>query len=299
MQCIALGNHQACAKLALLEHNFPESLMHQLKSLMDLESEKVMREADNIPELPNDENQINCSDSIQQKIENKTKIKDKMEGKEIKKEESCQMNEDEKTKFLNSQCSDKNGENHFVANLSTDGLNYNSLSLFDEQVEKDLVNSFEESVNKSRIKMSTSKSMDTLSPTENELYTFNCQGGSEEMYGQAEDNNISDQLTNSVSIDDELASDNSIGRIKIDDLISDDRENYRMNNERSSVRKAMSIVEFYINETENFNHVIVRDVLLKAINVWLDLRLPLQYLEKVFLHNLDKVFYPLGLILFW
>ncbi|XP_043461144.1 uncharacterized protein LOC122497855 [Leptopilina heterotoma] len=283
-KCIALGNHQACSKLALLEHNFSESLMYQLKSITDLELENEIKEMNDIAESP--QKQFNSLDLKDQKNENKTVIEDR-DDKEMKKVE--------KNKF--SDFCDKNEENRFIGkSLTLDNINYNSLSLFNDNIQKDLVNSYEESVNKSRIKMPTSKSMDTLSSMENELYTFNCQGGSEEMYGQVEeDNNISEHLTMTNTIDDELASDNSSEKMKMNDFIFDDMDNYP---ESSGIKKAMNIVEFYINETENFNYTIVREVLLKAINIWLDLRLPLRYLEQVFLQNLDKVFYPLGLILF-
>ena len=201
------------------------------------------------------------------------------------------FNADEKKNITCSIDKDMHCEKQSINKSSTfDNLNDES-QLFNEQVEEDLFNTFEESISKSKLKMSTSKSMDTFSLTEHELHTFDCQGGSEEMYEQTHDE-VSDHLTMTNTIfDGELDSESESESVNNDGFMTTACID--------TIKTAMSIVEFYINEIKNLNHTIMCDVLLNAINIWVDHHLPLKFLEKVFLKHLDKVFYPLGLLLFW
>lgn len=282
-QCIAVGNNQACAKLALLEHNFSDSLMYQLKSLMNMESGPELNDKDAKEEE-------NRTDGM---IEKSSYGHSRKSGKADKKKDNIKIfNADEKKSAICYLDKDLIDEKPPINKSSTfDHLNDDS-QLFTEQAEEDLVNTFEESVSKRKLKMSASKSMDTFSLTEHELYTFDCQGGSEEMCEQTDNDNVSDQLTMTNStFDDELNSDSESESIKNYGFVTSPCVD--------KIKKAMGIVEFYINEIENLNHTVVSEVLLNAINIWVDHHLPLRFLEKVFLKNLPKVFYPLGLLLFW
>ncbi|XP_033222191.1 uncharacterized protein LOC117176193 isoform X2 [Belonocnema kinseyi] len=281
-KCIAVGNNQACAKLALLEHNFSDSLMYQLKSVMNIESGQELNDK-------NEKEEINCTDVTIEKSSNGYLKKSRKADK--KKDNIKIFNADEKKSVLGYLEQDVIEEKPQINKSSTfDHLNDDS-QLFIEQAEEDLVNTFEESVTKRKLKMSASKSMDTFSLTEHELYTFDCQGGSEEMYEQTDNDNVSDQLTMTNStFDDEFNSDSESESRKNDGLQTSPCVD--------KIKKAMNIVEFYINEIENLNHKVVSEVLLNAINIWVDHHLPLRFLEKVFLKNLHKVFYPLGLLLF-
>ena len=254
-QCTAVDNKQACAKLALLEHNFADSLRYQLESLMD---DELVRE-------------VNNEDYFVSSIYNES-----INGKQLKK----------KSPMLNN------------SNKSS--------RLFNEQAEKDLINNFEESVSKRILKMSASKSMDTFSLTDEELNTFDYQGGSEEMCEQTEYDTAVDQLTKCRFVNDHKFKSNKSFEWVTNENLSEVvlNEESGINYENSfvyidKIAKAIRIIEFYIKRIEKLNYTILRDVLLNAIDIWIDHHLPLLFLETIFLKHLDKTFYPLSLLLFW
>ncbi|XP_012265195.2 uncharacterized protein LOC105691366 isoform X1 [Athalia rosae] len=67
--------------------------------------------------------------------------------------------------------------------------------LFDKHMEQNLVDTLEESEEKNRLKMSASRSLDSFQSLEQELHTFDCQGGSEELCEDSKSEDISLDIT--------------------------------------------------------------------------------------------------------
>lgn len=212
--------------------------------------------------------------------------------------------------------------------------------LFDRHMEKNLVDTLEESEERYKMKMSASRSLDSFESVEQqELHTFDCQGGSEELCEDSKSDDISLDITEDAldSVDEEQMRNNgkrmvqdslsklvNLSRLKESDnetgntdvltqIESSAEKNLDLTNrnivpvvteakgnqENTVVNEATSIVEFYVNEIEDESHAMMREVLQIAIEFWIKHNLPIENLENVLLRHMSKFFYPLGLLLFW
>lgn len=222
-------------------------------------------------------------------------------------------------------------------------------ALFDKQVVKNLVDSLEECETKKKIKMSTSRSLDSFEVFDQELHTFDCQGGSEELCEDTKSEDISLDLTedafdNESEESEKNISDHHENLNRIREIASApwNRNNFgtvpTMSNGRPKnivifeetvlsrrtavfaegsaelghigdsitnnaindmVSDATNIVIFYITEIDEGAHSTMRQILQSALEFWIEHCLSMQKLEKVLLEHINKLYYPLGLLLFW
>ncbi|XP_024936810.1 uncharacterized protein LOC107263725 isoform X2 [Cephus cinctus] len=291
-KCLEMGNYQACSKLALLDRNFSEALSYQLKAL---------------------------NSSYLKPRENTSASKSELQ------EEQTDPNKD----FANDESS-------LVKSMSQIKLVKENTELFDRHVEKNIVETLEECEAMNTTKMSTSRSLDSFRILEQELHTFNCQGGSEELCDDAKSEDISLDITED-ALDDDTEANNSAVSIsnvisgnddgatssnhdkdcknsseivntsgvmkKMEDLCSETAirsvyKDHMGNQENYKVHEASSIVKFYMNEIEEESHSMMCEVLRSALDFWIKYNLPMQHLENVLLEHMNKLFYPLGLLLF-
>ncbi|XP_046742534.1 uncharacterized protein LOC124409162 [Diprion similis] len=94
---------------------------------------------------------------------------------------------------------DFNNTTKIVANSQTSDAQIQHIKenteLFDKHMEQNLVDTLEKSEEKKKIKMSASRSLDSFQSLEQELYTFDCQGGSEELCEDSKSEDISLDIT--------------------------------------------------------------------------------------------------------
>ncbi|XP_057334647.1 uncharacterized protein LOC130673595 [Microplitis mediator] len=180
--------------------------------------------------------------------------------------------------------------------------------LFDKQVEKNLVETIEESEEKKRMKMSISRSLDSISIVE-ELHTFDCQGGSEELCEDTKSEDISLDLTEDALDDNEALSHRDDKNINLNlpnnnHIESADLLNKELANQDkdikicNSVLDASNVIKFYINEIDESAQKIMRQVLLTIFDFWIKNQLPMGSLEKILLEHINKLYYSLGLLVF-
>ncbi|XP_015122188.1 uncharacterized protein LOC107044705 [Diachasma alloeum] len=171
--------------------------------------------------------------------------------------------------------------------------------LFVKQIEQNIVDSLEESETKKRVKMSTSKSLDCIQLIEQELHTFDCQGGSEELCEDAKsEDNVSLDLTEGALDNDEEVN-HSKDRLN-GDLTNGGLHSGEEYSEPSDLMTtdALKIIKFYIREIDETAHKIMRQVLQTTFDFWIKNKLDVEVLEDLLLENMKKLFYPLGLLLF-
>lgn len=89
--------------------------------------------------------------------------------------------------------------------------------LFDKHMEQNLVDTLEESEEKNKMKMSASRSLDSFQSLEQELHTFDCQGGSEELCEDSKSEDISLDITEDAldGVDDEQKKNNPSESVNI------------------------------------------------------------------------------------
>lgn len=305
-QFLENGDYHACSKLALLEQNHSKSFAYQLKTL----NPSNYKEDDAAPSTNENLSSNEVADAKNENVKDQGEI-------------------DERT--IEAK----------IEQLKT------NTELFDKQVVKNLVDSLEECVSKKRIKMPASRSLDSFQVLEQELHTFDCQGGSEELCEDTKSEDISLDLTEDALDNDE---DNNITKYnknldRMRDIVvrqhtnqlnlsfcnnHDDhvpinsevtRQTSAINNETFSRRyndilhangdcltenqvnhllsDATGVIKFYMNEIDDTAHTTMRKVLHTTLEFWIEHNLPIHVLEKVLLEHINKLFYPLGLLLFW
>lgn len=125
--------------------------------------------------------------------------------------------------------------------------------LFNRQAEKNLMESLENSVARSWSKISTSRSLNNLQTLAQELYTFDCQGGSEELYGARKKNDDSSRNVNADHSDPEYNANEDEQQEWLEHLIFNENDsllqrrnatrNSAQNSTRSICTKTMLIVD--------------------------------------------------------
>lgn len=123
---------------------------------------------------------------------------------------TCAQNRTEKDFAGNVKISEETRDaNKSVA--QTEHIRENT-ELFDKHMEQNLVDTLEQSEEKKKMKMSASRSLDSFQSMEQELYTFDCQGGSEELCEDSKSDDISLDITEDAldSIDEEQRRNNNL-----------------------------------------------------------------------------------------
>ncbi|KAJ8687906.1 hypothetical protein QAD02_023701, partial [Eretmocerus hayati] len=190
--------------------------------------------------------------------------------------------------------------------------NQENSELFERHLEKNVVETLIESVEKQKMKMPVSKSLDSFQLLEQELHTFDCQGGSEELFEdvdreadekpfQHHDENDPDSHFSSDEVSEDTSTEN------VDNSLSNSGPRLikeipnEMNFNQSDLivmQHAVNIVDFYFYEVEEDANSSINELVGIAINFWKMNNFPIRELEKVFEKHLDKLFYSIGLLLF-
>lgn len=203
--------------------------------------------------------------------------------------------------------------------------------LFNKQVEKNLIDSVKDCAAKNKMKIPASKSLNSLQLLQQELYTFDCQGGLEELCKDVKCENTStgifeDSFDSDASSDSEEWMENHIlkeNQLRKQEKIGKFTED---NSEISSMKKtldqlpknsgtfnekkitqfwqnnitneAIKVIKFFLNEMENETDAIKCKILQDALDFWIEHDLVIQTIENIFLEHIQSIFYPLGLLLF-
>lgn len=202
--------------------------------------------------------------------------------------------------------------------IKTKSLNHNvkkNTELFNKQVEKNLIDSVEDCAVRNKLKIPASKSLNSLQLLQQELYTFDCQGGLEELCKDAKcENAPSEIFDNSYDSDANSESDEWVENLvlmqeKESAAIKESAEQnqlYKSNEKKISssrqnnlINEAIKVIKFFLNEMENESDTTKCKILQDALDFWIEHELPIQSIENVFLEHIESIFYPLGLLLFW
>ncbi|XP_058799619.1 uncharacterized protein LOC131669061 isoform X2 [Phymastichus coffea] len=202
-----------------------------------------------------------------------------------------------------------------------DALKMNS-KLFEKQLERNFEDTLIESVNKQKLKMPVSKSLDSFHTLEQELHTFDDQGGSEDLF---EDTKFSGVPITEEPYDTDNKEDRDSPLTSTEDITSHEeidenslcseynklslgtslekRSNYVNENILSSqdllvMQHAVNIVDFYLHEVEDDACIPMYEMAAVAVNFWVENKFPIEELEKVFKKYMSKIYYALGLLLF-
>ncbi|XP_003698590.1 uncharacterized protein LOC100869963 [Apis florea] len=203
--------------------------------------------------------------------------------------------------------------------------------LFNRQVEKNLIDSVKDCAAKNKMKIPASKSLNSLQLLQQELYTFDCQGGLEELCKDVKCENTStgifeDSFDSDASSDSEEWVENLIlkenqlrKQEKIEKFTEDKSEIFSMKktldqlpknsgtfNEKKITQfwqnnitnEAIKVIKFFLNEMENETDIIKCKILQDALDFWIEHDLVIQTIENIFLEHIQSIFYPLGLLLF-
>nr|XP_033323093.1 uncharacterized protein LOC117218656 [Megalopta genalis] len=201
--------------------------------------------------------------------------------------------------------------------------------LFNKQVEKNLIDSVEDCAAKDKMKIPASKSLNSLQLLQQELYTFDCQGGSEELcremkcdnapigifedtYGSDVGSDSEEWMENIISKGEETGSmrDSSLPstpareNVDQDQMCQKNRKENDHEKKTSSSRldnvtnEAVKVVKFFLNEMENETDTLKCKLLQDILDFWIEHELPIHCIENVFLDHIDSIFYSLGLLLF-
>ncbi|XP_015431451.1 PREDICTED: uncharacterized protein LOC107187791 [Dufourea novaeangliae] len=190
--------------------------------------------------------------------------------------------------------------------------------LFNKQVEKNLIDSVEDCAAKNKMKIPASKSLNSLQMLQQELYTFDCQGGSEELCREMKCDNaplgiFEDTFDSDMGSDSEewmediirgeekavaATDDNSVASSTVTTEEINHNEPSENNWQDSVTNEAVKVAKFFINEMENETDTVKCKILQDVLDFWIEHDLPIQSIENVFLDHIESIFYPLGLLLF-
>ena len=181
--------------------------------------------------------------------------------------------------------------------------------LFEKQVERNLVDTLIESVEKQKMKLPASKSLDSFRIIDQELHTFDCEGGSEEMFDEAKPE-AADQTMDNYGSNSPLSSTVSV-EAENENLLCDEYNKMSLNgdvprngttemseHEKLKMCHAVNVVNFYLAEVEDESIVSMYELAAVAVNFWVASKFPIKELEKVFDKYMKKIFYSLGLLIY-
>ncbi|XP_076160766.1 RCC1 and BTB domain containing protein claret isoform X2 [Ptiloglossa arizonensis] len=213
--------------------------------------------------------------------------------------------------------------------LSTRHVKKNT-ELFNKQVEKNLMDSVEDCAVKNKMKIPASRSLNSLQLLQEELYSFDCQGGSEELCKDMKCENTSldifeDTFDSDISSDSEewmekiIFKDNQLrkqekavesnGDYSVPSAITKEGVNQDLketsyekkvphSRQDNVINEAIKVIKFFLHEMENETDTVKCKILQDAVDFWIEHNLPIQSIENVFLEHIQSIFYPLGLLLF-
>ncbi|XP_076231996.1 RCC1 and BTB domain containing protein claret [Calliopsis andreniformis] len=189
--------------------------------------------------------------------------------------------------------------------------------LFNKQVEKNLLDSVEDCAAKNQMKIPASKSLNSLQMLQQELYTFDCQGGSEELCKEMKCENTAlnafeDSFDSDISSDaeewmgnitptneqpqkEEKAVESIEESLIASTSVKEEAPPSRLDN---IINKTIKVVKFFLNEMENETDTVKYKILQDALDFWIDHDLPIDSIENIFMEHMESIFYPLGLLLF-
>ncbi|XP_076627928.1 RCC1 and BTB domain containing protein claret isoform X2 [Colletes latitarsis] len=206
----------------------------------------------------------------------------------------------------------------------------NNTELFNKQVEKNLIDSVEDCAVKNKMKIPASRSLNSLQLLQEELYTFDCQGGSEELckdmkcenapldaFEDTFDSDISSDLEewmeNIIFKDNQLQKQekaagssevHSVTTAAKKDVADQDRNatfyEKKVSHSRQDnvINEAVKVIKFFLSEMENETDMVKCKILQDALDFWIEHNFPIQSIENLFLEYIQLIFYPLGLLLF-
>ncbi|XP_053987652.1 uncharacterized protein LOC128881032 [Hylaeus volcanicus] len=202
--------------------------------------------------------------------------------------------------------------------------------LFNKQVEKNLIDSVEDCAAKNKMKIPASRSLNSLQLLQEELYTFDCQGGSEELckdmkcentpldiFEDTFDSDISSDseewMENIIFKDDRLRKQEKPVESNVDNSLTSTVKNEGTDKEYNEafyenkvshsredivINEAIKVIKFFLREMETETDTVKCKILQDALDFWIEHNLPMQSIENVFLEHIQSIFYPLGLLLF-
>ncbi|OAD60135.1 X-linked retinitis pigmentosa GTPase regulator like protein [Eufriesea mexicana] len=204
--------------------------------------------------------------------------------------------------------------------------------LFNKQVEKNLIDSVEDCAAKNKMKIPASKSLNNLQMLQQELYTFDCQGGLEELCKDTKCENTSmgifeDSFNSDASSDSEewmenfifeenqlqkqgkpkkSIEDNSGVSTPMKETMDQLSKSIGSSNEKKIIQtrqngvsnESIKVIKFFLNNMENEADTTKCKILQDALDFWIKHDLPIQSIENVLLEHIQSIFYPLGLLLF-
>ncbi|XP_071855799.1 RCC1 and BTB domain containing protein claret [Bombus fervidus] len=205
--------------------------------------------------------------------------------------------------------------------------------LFNKQIEKNLIDSVKDCAARNKMKIPASKSLNSLQTLQQELYTFDCQGGLEELcrdikcenapmeiFGDSFDsdtssdseewleslifkeNQLPKQKKAEISTKDSSSPPSTLMKESVDQLPKSYGTFYEKKISRSRqnniTNEAVKVIKFFLNEMENETDTIKCKMLQDALEFWIKHDLPMQSIENIFLEHIQSIFYPLGLLLF-
>lgn len=203
-----------------------------------------------------------------------------------------------------------------------DDLHQENNKLFEKQLERHLVDTLIETVEKQKMKMPVSKSLDSFQILDQELHTFDCQGGSEELFedSKCEDEPVDSGLenhnreskdssltsaensTSQEEMDNENSSSSYYNKLNSDKLSAenDSRVNKKLMKHQESIvmQHAVNLIDFYLHKVGDDAYVLMQKMLATAINFWIENKYAVKELEKVFEKHIKKIYYSLGLLLY-
>ncbi|XP_034188520.2 RCC1 and BTB domain containing protein claret [Osmia lignaria lignaria] len=210
--------------------------------------------------------------------------------------------------------------------IKTKSLNHNvkkNTELFNKQVEKNLIDSVEDCAVRNKLKIPASKSLNSLQILQQELYTFDCQGGLEELCKDAkcenapseifensydsDANSESDEWVENLVLMQEKESrteDNSVSSAAIKEaaeqnqLYKSSEKKISCSRQNNLINEAVKVIKFFLNEMESEPDTTKCKILQDTLDFWIEHELPIQSIENVFLEHIESIFYPLGLLLF-
>ena len=223
-------------------------------------------------------------------------------------------------------------ESHLKKSSSTCHVRKNT-ELFNKQVEENLIDSVNDCAVKNKMKIPASKSLNSLHTLQQELYTFDCQGGLEEMCKDVKCENApmgifeasfdsdsgsdsEEWMENLIFKENQLrkqekveisTKDSSVASTPMKNVVDQlskgngafPEKKITRSRQNNITNEAIKVIKFFLNEMENEVDTTRSKILQDALEFWIEHDLPMQSIENIFLEHIQSIFYPLGLLLFW
>ncbi|KOX68598.1 X-linked retinitis pigmentosa GTPase regulator like protein [Melipona quadrifasciata] len=195
-------------------------------------------------------------------------------------------------------------------------------------VEENLIDSVNDCAVKNKMKIPASKSLNSLHTLQQELYTFDCQGGLEEMCKDVKCENApmgifeasfdsdsgsdsEEWMENLIFKENQLrkqekveisTKDSSGASTPMKDVVDQlskgnapfPEKKIARSRQNNITNEAIKVIKFFLNEMENEVDTTRSKILQDALEFWIEHDLPMQSIENIFLEHIQSIFYPLG-----